>query len=186
VPTPIENGSSWDARRASGTPQLISSSGVLSMTNRGRRGLGRGLFLVLLLGALEGCGNDDLERRYAVHGKVTRQGKAGQTGTINFLPVKDANGRVASGEIKSDGSYTLTTKDPGDGALAGDYVVTINMSEVDRSKVESMPGGMPRLDQMSRVRVKALVPTKYSDPSKTDFKAKVEPKSNFFDFDIPE
>jgi hypothetical protein len=60
----------------------------------------------------------------------------------------------------------------------------VNVVDIDDSKVEKMPGGMPRLDQIRKVKVKNLIPTKFSDPSRTTLTAKVEPKSNSFDFDL--
>ena len=140
--------------------------------------------IAFVVWTLAGCGGDDLAPRYGVSGQVTRLGKPLTKGTISFLPVDAARGRAATGEIQPDGSYTLMTQDPGDGAMAGDYLVTVTVVDVDDSKLERMPGGMPRLDQPQKVQVKSLIPSKFSDPSKTDLKAKVEPHSNSLKFDL--
>lgn len=137
-----------------------------------------------LLIFLAGCSDDGLGRRYPVSGRVTRQGQPLTKGTVNFMPVDLATSRSATGEIQSDGSYQLTTKDPGDGALAGEYRVIINLAEV--AAIERTPGGMPILNQPKKVKVKNLVSPKYSDPSQTVLKYKVEPRSNTYDIDLPE
>jgi hypothetical protein len=140
--------------------------------------------LVFAVWAISGCGGDDLARRYPVSGRVTRQGQPLTKGTINFLPLDASKGRTATAEIQPDGSYSLMTKDPGDGAIAGEYRVTVNVMDVDDSKLERMPGGMPRLDQPGKVQVKSMVPSKFSDPSQTELKATVETHSNTCDFDL--
>ena len=137
-----------------------------------------------LLWSISGCGDDGFGRRYRVSGRVTRQGQPLTKGTVNYLPVDAQTGHPATGEIQPDGTYTLTTKDPGDGALVGDYRVTINLVEVDDSRLEKMPGGIPRLDQPNKVQVKSLVPPKFSDPGQTGLKAKVESHSNTVDLDL--
>jgi hypothetical protein len=143
----------------------------------------RGAALALiLLGVLAGCSDDDLGRRYPVSGRVMRQGQPVTKGTVNFMPVDLAKSRAASGEIQSDGSYALTTKDPGDGALAGDYRVVINLADV--GELERTPGGMPILNEPSKVKVKNLVPPRYSDPSQTVLKFTVEPRSNTYNIDL--
>ncbi len=140
--------------------------------------------MVLILSVLAGCSDDDLGQRYRVSGHVTRQGQPITKGTVNFMPVDLANNRAASGEIQSDGYYTLTTKDPGDGALAGDYRVVISLVEV--GEIERTPGGMPILNQPKKVKVKNLVSPKYSDPGQTVLKFKVEPHSNTYDIELTE
>ena len=150
------------------------------------RPLRRGGLMVLILGLLAGCSDDDLGQRYPVSGHVTRRGQPLTEGTINFQPVEASKGRAATGAIQSDGSYTLTTKDPDDGALAGDYRVIISLANVDISKVGRMPNGIPILNQPKKVVVKNLVSPKYSDPSRTVLKFKVEPHSNTYDIDLTE
>ena len=131
-----------------------------------------------------GCGDDGLGRRYAVSGRVVRQGQPVTKGTVNFLPVEVAKGRAATGAIQPDGWYTLTTQDPGDGALTGDYRVVISLVDVDDSKLEKTPGGIPILNQPKKVQVKNLVPPKYSDPAQTVLKFTVEPRSNTYDIEL--
>ena len=114
----------------------------------------------------------------------TRQGQPVTKGTVNFMPVDLAKSRAASGEIQSDGSYSLTTKYPGDGALAGDYRVVISLAEI--GELEKTPGGIPILNQPKKVKVKNLVPPKYSDPGQTVLKFTVEPHSNTYDIDLTE
>jgi hypothetical protein len=155
------------------------------MTNHMRQGLLRsGVPMIFMLSVLAGCGDDDLGTRYRVSGHVTRQGQPVTKGSVNFMPVDLAHSRAASGEIQSDGSYALTTKDPGDGALPGDYRVVISLSEV--GELERTPGGMPILNQPKKVKVKNLVSPKYSDPSQTILKFKVEPHSNSYDIELTE
>ena len=146
------------------------------MEKRSRLGRSRpaGL-LVLALGMLPGCGDDDLGTRYRVSGRVTRKGEPVTKGTVNFMPVDPLTGRAASGAIQSDGTYTLTTQDPDDGALAGDYRVVVSMVDIDDSKAGRTPGGMPILNEPKKIKVKNLVSPKFSDPGQTVLKFKVEP-----------
>jgi hypothetical protein len=133
-----------------------------------------------------GCGDDELGKRYAVSGSVTRQGKPLTKGSVNFMPANPSTGRAATGEIRPDGTYSLTTQNPDDGALAGDYRVVISMVDVDDSKLGKMPNGMPILNRPDLVKVKNLLPPKYTDPSQTVLKFKVEPQSNTFPIDLTE
>jgi hypothetical protein len=144
----------------------------------------RGGLMVLILGLLAGCSDDDLGKRYPVSGHVTRRGQPLTEGTVNFQPVEASTGRAATGAIQSDGSYTLTTKDSNDGALAGDYRVVVSLANVDLSKVGRMPNGIPILNQPKKVVVKNLVQPKYSDPAQTVLKFKVEPRRNTYDIDL--
>lgn len=138
-----------------------------------------------------GCSGDDsgLERRYAVTGRVTYQGKSVPKGTIAFEPVNPAPpaGRVASGYIEN-GSYQLTTATPNDGALVGEYKVVIASSDLDTSTLAKKTGGL--LHQGDTEHQKALqtakspIPTKYAQSTSSPLTRKVEAKANSFDFDL--
>src|SRR4051795_1119568 len=78
-----------------------------------------------------GCGEDDgIGQRYPVSGKVTYKGEPVAKGTVGFVPM-DSGGRVANGDLQPDGSYTLTTHTPRDGALPGKYRVSVSAVEID-------------------------------------------------------
>jgi hypothetical protein len=79
--------------------------------------------LLANLAVLAGC-SDGLPKRVPVSGIVLVDGQSATSGTIEFAPV--SGGRVAAGEIGSDGRFTLTTFKPGDGCTIGDHKVTIN------------------------------------------------------------
>jgi hypothetical protein len=72
--------------------------------------------------ALAGCG-DGLPKRVPVSGVVLIDGQPATSGTVEFAPV--SGGRVAAGEIGSDGRFTMTTFKAGDGCTLGDHMVTI-------------------------------------------------------------
>jgi hypothetical protein len=73
-----------------------------------------GLFL---LGA-GGCG----ARLYPVRGKVTfADGKPVSEGMVVFESKSQENPITARGELRADGSYELSTYQPGDGTLPGKY-----------------------------------------------------------------
>jgi hypothetical protein len=71
---------------------------------------------------LAGCGGAGGLAR--VNGKVSYKGKAVTAGNITFSPLDDKGGKFASGTVKSDGTFALTTNTEGDGAAIGKHKVT--------------------------------------------------------------
>ncbi|QDV38420.1 hypothetical protein [Tautonia plasticadhaerens] len=141
---------------------------------------------VLALAA--GCGDGTgLPERYPVSGTVTYKGEPVETGAISFTPVDVANGRPASGTIE-EGSYYLTTAVDGDGALPGEYKVTITSRAVDYDQaMAGVQGGMPKQDDVSKAITEAenLVPPKYSIPDTSGLTYTVTEGSNRgTDFDL--
>jgi len=137
-----------------------------------------------------GCGDDSgLPTRYKVSGTVKYKGQPVPKGTVVFEPVNPPppQGRVAQGSIEN-GSYTLTTSTPNDGALPGEYKVIIMSSDLDVAALAKGQGGL--LHQGDSKHVEALkaaknpLPAKYAQSEKTPEKAKVEARSNSFDFDL--
>jgi len=76
------------------------------------------LCLTLSVGVV-GCGGGAAP----VKGKVTYKGEPVKGGSLVFSPLAEG-GKAASGDVKEDGTYTLTTNKPGDGAKPGHYRVT--------------------------------------------------------------
>jgi len=72
-----------------------------------------------------GCaGGDQNPPTSPVTGKVTYQGEAVEGATIQLLP-SGSEGKLANAISKADGTYELSTFEPGDGAMAGPYKVTV-------------------------------------------------------------
>jgi len=126
----------------------VSNSGVLFS-----------LFVVLLAG----CG--DSQGFVSVTGTVKYDDGAiptGETAMVLFQPI-GGEGRAAYGEIAADGSFKLTTKQPGDGVMPGQYKVVLKVAEDYRSG-------------------KSAVPAKYDDASTTPLEAEVRRDQRHFDF----
>jgi len=62
-----------------------------------------------------------------VQGKVTYKGEPLKYGTVSFVPdaSKGNSGPIATGNIKEDGTYILSTDEGGDGALVGHHKISI-------------------------------------------------------------
>jgi hypothetical protein len=108
-----------------------------------------------------------------VSGKVTYKGQPVPKGTVTFLP-SSPGGRNATGAIMPDGSYKLQTENPGDGALLGEYKVTIYAHDE------------PILDYLPQkpVEPKILTPTKYEKPDTSGLTASVKSGPNTYNFDL--
>jgi hypothetical protein len=89
----------------------------------------------------------------------------GDVATITFQPATSGpDTKGASGTIRADGSFSLTTVKPNDGALPGEYVVTVHV-------IKGYPGG------------RSVVAANYTKPDTTPLKAPVESRGeNRFDF----
>ena len=141
-----------------------------------------------------GCGDDGLGKRYAVSGKVTYKGEPVKKGNINFIPT-DPDGHGATGLI-TDGQYSLSTLNPGDGALPGTYKVTVDDRQVNDQQVKA------DLDALSKQRginysrppeemllkatkaAKGALPGKYQIPSTSGLEKQVKAESNTFNFEL--
>ena len=76
-----------------------------------------------------GCGSRTrLEGLAPVEGTVTFQGKGVEGAMVVFVPATAAT-RAAVGTTDADGRFTLTTKDPGEGAAPGPYLITVSKTE---------------------------------------------------------
>lgn len=83
---------------------------------------------VLLCSALAaGCSSGP--KTYTVKGKVTLNGQPLPDADVIFLPLTEGS-RQATGRTAEDGSFTLSTFGDGDGAMAGEYKITVNYVEL--------------------------------------------------------
>jgi hypothetical protein len=128
-----------------------------------------GIALAAVVVPLAGCGGGP--QTAEVKGKVTYKGKAVPNGTITFLP---ESGPTATGELKPDGTYTLTTFRDGDGAIPGNYTVIIMAMQDTTSVLPESRSALPP----------PIVPIKYTHQTTTDLRAEVKPGKNTFDFDL--
>ena len=117
------------------------------MANRLRIiGYGKLILILFAMGVI-GCGRPAYQLETAsVRGKVTLDGRPLPSG---YVVVPTARGRMASGEIQSDGTFVLSTYEQGDGAQVGTHPVVVN--EVPPDEFADVP-------EERRVRI----PTRYT------------------------
>jgi len=103
-----------------------------SATDGHWRLLGKAMMLCLALCiGLVGCGGAGLA---PVKGKVTVNGAPATQGNLTFSPIGGSSedreaGKTASAEIQSDGTYTVATNKPGDGAKIGRHRINFTPAE---------------------------------------------------------
>ena len=156
------------------------------MTPRGQR-----FSILTLLGtiALAGCGGagEDPNRptTYPVTGIVTLNGSPVEGAQITFY--SEAGGDAAQGAFgrtDAEGRYSLTSFDPGDGAVAGSYIVTVakyssspeSSAPLTESDPNYIPPGAPGYKEPEPP--KNELPTKYSAVQTTDLRATVKEGEN--------
>ncbi|MCE9563124.1 MAG: carboxypeptidase-like regulatory domain-containing protein [Planctomycetes bacterium] len=105
-----------------------------------------------------------------VQGTVTYDGKPLTNGYVTILP--DGEGESASGQIGSDGRFTLTTFSPNDGVKPGKYKVRI-ASYLSEAKMNDPSSGKP------------AIPDKYFDVAKSGLTVTIEGKSQTLDLNLP-
>jgi hypothetical protein len=122
---------------------------------------------------LAGCSASNEFPTEEVRGKITYRNAPVTTGTVVFVPEGDKP--AATGEIKPDGTFELTTYEENDGAVIGKHTVMV-------TAVEDMAGKLPE-DSSGTPRV--LVPFKYSNHSTSGLTAEVvEGQPNAISLDL--
>jgi hypothetical protein len=130
---------------------------------------------VALLLTVVGCGPVDVPRALTVPvtGKVLYRGKPLTGGNIHFLP---ESGQPATGEIRADGTYRLSTFKKGDGAVPGHHRVAVVSGNAGPTVMPGSPGYK---------KPRALVPGKYGAPETSGLEADVGKKGAEVNFDLP-
>jgi hypothetical protein len=142
------------------------------------------LFLALSVG-LAGCSGG---KPVKVEGVLTLDGKPFPGATIMCVPAA-GNGRSACGLSEEDGSFRLTTFKPDDGALPGEYKITVTFIEPDKSVEKGDPMAMDNKTKMAffsrmspqgkakeeqrQKKAAKVVPEVYTDMSRTPLKCTV-------------
>jgi hypothetical protein len=138
------------------------------------------LLAILLLGALSGgCGGGS-SKTAAVSGRVTYKGKPVPNANVSFTPVEGAS-RAAEGLTDTNGRFTLGTFSTSDGALIGQYRVSIIARGPGRpAKPGDLGSGMPG----EMMPGDPVIPQKYFAPDSSGLTFEVKRGSNRADFDL--
>ena len=147
------------------------------------RTLAGGALAATLLVIGQGCGAR--QKPVPTEGVVTLDGKPVAGVIVTFNPVGE--GKAASGTTEADGAFRLTTFRTHDGALPGDYKITITKSkaidpeDVNKSDPEQMKAFvMKAMKAASQRQAKPAkktegpeLPREYGDASRTTLRARV-------------
>ncbi|MDZ7618744.1 MAG: hypothetical protein U1E05_17200, partial [Patescibacteria group bacterium] len=104
-----------------------------------------------------------------VRGVVTLDGQPVAGAAVMFMP--NSGGRPAIGVTDKDGGFSLQTETPGDGALLGEHAVTVTLQET--SGIATDPDGLSGEIAPGGIRIKWIVPQRYSDPKTSNLTATV-------------
>ncbi len=104
-----------------------------------------------------------------VKGKITYKGQPLTKGLVVFEPRN--SGSTATGELKSDGTFVLTTVKEGDGVVPGKHRVCISGTGSEGLGKNKKP--------------KELIPAKFTQPNTSGLVAEVTSDKTEYNFDIP-
>jgi hypothetical protein len=104
-------------------------------------------------------------------------GQPAGRGRICFVPVGD-NGAPVTSSIASDGSYTLQTVEPGDGARLGEYQVVITSREEEHLSPAEIRAKNPA-KKVARDHI-----MKYENPNTSRLTATVKSGKNPLNFNL--
>jgi hypothetical protein len=128
------------------------------------------LLMALLALANSSCSRTDATDRepvFPVRGKVLVQGQPADNALVIFHPQESSDAEMIrpNGRAQADGSFTVGTYETGDGAPAGEYLVTITWPEPVTGNQD--PDLAP--DRLQG---------RYADPVRSKLRAKVGPEEN--------
>ena len=138
-----------------------------------------GLFAVVasasFIALLVGCGNSGEFPTYPAGGKVTfSDGTPLTQGWVTFESTDPGRAVSARGQLQSDGTFTLGTFEPGDGAIEGEHRVLVAVPTPEGDDPVAMRAP-PLIDpKFSRFETSGLEFTVSDDGAKNQFEIVVE------------
>lgn len=143
----------------------------------------------VMMVVLAGCGGsgdkwtDARPETYPVSGTVLYNDEPVEGATVIFSPVGHENGAV--GLTAANGEFQLRTFEPNDGAVAGDYKVTIRKVEV----ISDGADGPPAIPDPTPAPLeeRSFLPERYGKAASSGLTASVkEEGGNTFKFELTE
>ncbi len=138
---------------------------------------------------LSGCGSagDGGPPRVPVTVTISHGGTPVEGAHVTFVP--KGEGQAAYGVTGADGTTKLSTLGENDGAIPGEYQVTVKKTETEGPETDFEPaetGAMPaNAEAMGAAQTRSLLPEKYSAIGTTDLEATVsESAENQIRFDL--
>lgn len=136
-----------------------------------------------------GCSSNALKTNF-IEGVVTLDGSPVADATITFSP--KGNEPVAVGKTDSSGKYTLSSLQGGrngQGALSGDYYVTIKkmINTAPKPTEEELRNASEKgidLTMKYPSKMEYVIPSKYEDKKTSGLEATVKAGKNKIDFDL--
>lgn len=130
--------------------------------------------LLALAGLAAGCGGPSPVK---VSGVLTIGGKPAEGVSVSFQP-EDGRGKQAYANTAADGTFELTTVNPGDGAMPGSYRVVVTYHapyepDAPTAGMKAMMGG--QAPPKRGTKPKYVIPPQYGGVTKTPFKQTVPP-----------
>jgi len=144
------------------------------------------LTLVVLV-VLVGCGGPSRPPTFPVRGLITSEGQPLEGVTVAFRPRDPSNGqRPANGKTGPDGRYELSTFTAGDGAMAGEFGVTLlKFPPVVADDSQSGDGEYVPPEGPLPPPPANVLPKRYADPKTSGMAAEVKAAGeNTFDFSV--
>lgn len=139
-----------------------------------------------LVVSLVGCSGSKGPATAKVSGVVKHNGAPVDGATIVFSPV--AGGRPATAVSDSQGHYDLSTYGDKDGAVPGDYKITVEKTktegETPNLTYEQINDMQQRGEPVPGPVTKNLLPEKYISPATTDLSATVKSGTNDVPLDL--
>ena len=138
---------------------------------------------LLMVSILFGCNGAGSNQRETAPVKVTLtlDGKPLADASIAFVASQDPV--PASGKTDANGVTEMTTYTSGDGAVLGAHNVMVVKNEL--SGKEAADQDTAAYDpNATGIKVKALIPAKYSNPGTSGFNAEVKKGENKFTFEL--
>ena len=134
-----------------------------------------GLLLTSCSSLLVGCGGSGLDT-VPVEGVVTYKGSPVPDIAVAFMP-EGGKGQIAEGTTDAEGKFELQTRQPGDGAMVGNYSVAFRYVPEEVPEMPGFPGAKP---------VVSPLPKKYADSLSSGVTATVvsNASENVFNFDL--
>jgi hypothetical protein len=127
---------------------------------------------------------------YPVRGQVLVDGVATPGVTIMFVPKDGQNIQTASGRSDEQGRYVLGTAASNDGAMEGDYIITVQKTQTEasgmtRDQTASFMQNSYRPDSDETApKSKDLLPVKYKSSKTSDLTYSVQKGKNEYDIKV--